>query len=140
MICNMDKVFLRPITIFKQNIWHEKRKKDLELYISKPLNCSNNSILFPKLFWPTVRRNCSSDRETLMKFEAKFLRSQEQFIRTLKCQNNFLQQNAFLTYSWKFLSSNTSEQLKLKLNKLLGFRNLQEKLKKQFFPPMCFER
>ena len=28
-------------------------------------------ILFPKLFWPTVRKNCSSDRETLLKFEAK---------------------------------------------------------------------
>ena len=52
-------------------------------------------ILLPKLFWPTVRKNCSSDREKLLKFEAegrefsKFLRSLEQFIRTVKGQNNF---------------------------------------------------
>ena len=42
---------------------------------------SRNGILLPKLFWPTVRKNCSSDREKLLKFEAegwefaKFLRS-----------------------------------------------------------------
>ena len=40
-----------------------------------------NGILLPKLFWPTVRKNCSSDRERLVKLEAegrefpKFLRS-----------------------------------------------------------------
>ena len=54
-----------------------------------------NGILLPKLFWPTVRKNCSSDREKLLKFEtegwefAKFLRSLEQFIQTVKGQNNF---------------------------------------------------
>ena len=55
----------------------------------------NNGILLPKLFWPTVRKNCSSDREKLLKFEAegrefaKNLRSLEQFIQTVKGQNNF---------------------------------------------------
>ena len=29
-----------------------------------------NGILLPKLFRPTVRKNCSSDREKLFKFEA----------------------------------------------------------------------
>ena len=54
-----------------------------------------NGILFRKLFWPTVRKNCSSDREKLLKFEAEgrefeiFLRSLEQFIQTVKGQNNF---------------------------------------------------
>ena len=54
-----------------------------------------NGILLPKLFWPTVRKNCSSDREKLLKFEAegrefaKFLRSYEQFIQTVKGQDNF---------------------------------------------------
>ena len=54
-----------------------------------------NGILLPKLFWPTVRRNCSSDREKLLKFEAegrefaKILRSLEQFLRTVKGENNF---------------------------------------------------
>ena len=52
-----------------------------------------NGILLPKLFSPTVRKNC--DREKLLKFEAegrefaKFLRSLEQFIQTVKGQNNF---------------------------------------------------
>ena len=42
-----------------------------------------NGILLPKLFWPTVRENCSSDWEKLLKFEAegrefaKILRSPE---------------------------------------------------------------
>ena len=53
-------------------------------------------ILLPKLFWPTVRKkNCSSDWEKLLKFEAEgwelenFLRTLEQFIQTVKGQNNF---------------------------------------------------
>ena len=42
-----------------------------------------------------MRKNCSSEREKLLKFEtdgqefAKILRSLEQFIQTLKGQNNF---------------------------------------------------
>ena len=54
-----------------------------------------NGILFPKLFWPNMRKNCSSDRENILKFEAeghefaKILRSIEQFIQTVKGQNNF---------------------------------------------------
>ena len=55
-----------------------------------------NGILLPKLFWPTYcQKNCSSDREKLLKFEAEgwefenFLRSLEQFIQTVKGQNNF---------------------------------------------------
>ena len=54
-----------------------------------------NDILVPKLFWPTVRKNWTSDQEKLLKSEAegqefaKFLRSLEQFIQTVKGQNNF---------------------------------------------------
>ena len=42
-----------------------------------------------------MRKNCSSDREKLLKFEAEgrefayILRSLEQFIQTVKGQNNF---------------------------------------------------
>ena len=81
-----------------------------------------------------MRKNCSSDREKLLKFQAegrefaKFLSSLEQFIQTVKGQNNFWQQNVFLTCSWRFLIYNKLEQLKFKLKKILGFRNLQEKL------------
>ena len=52
-------------------------------------------ILLPKLFLLTVRKNCSSDREKFLNFEAegrevaKFLRSLEQFIQAVKGQTNF---------------------------------------------------
>ena len=55
----------------------------------------HSGILLPKLYLPTVRKNCSSDQEKLLKFAAdgrKFaniLRSLEQFIQTVKGQNNF---------------------------------------------------
>ena len=48
-----------------------------------------NGILLPKLFWPTVRKKNSGDREKLLKFEAegrefvKSLRSLEQFVWTV---------------------------------------------------------
>ena len=59
-------------------------------------------ILLPKLFWPTVGKNCSSDRE-------KFLRSLEQFIQTIKGQNNFWY--LFLEVSHKtFLENWVSKQ------------------------------
>ena len=54
-----------------------------------------NGILLLKSFWPNVRKNCPSDREKVLKIEAegkkkkKILRSLEQFIQTLKGQNNF---------------------------------------------------
>ena len=60
-----------------------------------PSNCARNGILLPKLFWHTVRKKCSSDWENLLKFEtegrefAKILRLLEQFIQTVKGQNNF---------------------------------------------------
>ena len=47
----------------------------------------DNCILLQKLFWPTVRKNCSCDREKLMEFDAEgrefeiVLRSPEQFIQ-----------------------------------------------------------
>ena len=70
-----------------------------------------------------MRKKYSSDREKHLKFKAgggefeKFLRSQEQFIQTVKGQNNFWSQNAFLTFSWRFLKSNKSE---FKLEKIIG--------------------
>ena len=51
------------------------------------------------------KKKCSSEREKLLKFEAegrefaKFLRSSEQFVQTVKGQNNFWLQIAFLTCS-----------------------------------------
>ena len=86
-----------------------------------------------------MRKNCSSDREKLLKFEAegrefeKILRSLEQFVRTVKGQNNFWQQNAFLTCSWRCLRLDKLEILKSIWKKLLGLRNMQEKLENNLF-------
>ena len=33
---------------------------------------TKNGILLPKIFWPNVRKNCSGDREKLLKSEAEF--------------------------------------------------------------------
>ena len=52
--------------------------------------------------------------------------SLEQFIQTVKSQNIFQQINAFLTCSRIFLISNILEHLLLE--KILGFRNMQEKM------------
>ena len=73
-----------------------------------------------------MRKNCSSKRDFFLKFEAegrrfaKILRSLEQFVRTVKGQNSFWKQNAFLTCSWRFLRSNKLEQLEFKLEKNIG--------------------
>ena len=62
-----------------------------------------------------MRKKCSSDRERLLKFKAegqefaKILKSLGQFVQPVKAWNNFWQQNAFLTFSWRFLISNKSE-------------------------------
>ena len=70
-----------------------------------------------KIVLTYCEKKCSGDREKLLKFEAesrefsKFLKSLEQFIQTVKGQNNFWLQNAFLTCSWKFLRSQKIEQL-----------------------------
>ena len=82
-----------------------------------------------------MRKNCSRYREELLKFEAEgrefanFLRSLEQFIHTVKGQNNIWKQNAFLTCSWRFLISNELEQIRIQMRKKYWeFRNLQKKL------------
>ena len=56
----------------------------------------NDSILFPKLFWPTVRKNCCSNHKKLRGLRPRFEKtfwdheSLEQFIQTVKGQSNFL--------------------------------------------------
>ena len=85
-----------------------------------------------------MRKNCSSDREKLLKFEAegrefaKFLRSLKQFIQTVKGQNNFWQQNAFLTCSWRFLRYNKLEKLESKLEKDIGIWKHAGKVGKKY--------
>ena len=72
-----------------------------------------------------------------MKFEAEgreFAKRIRSLTRTIFSNSErsvqFLKQNAFLTSSWSFLRSNMLEKLEFKLEKLIGSRNLQEKLEK----------
>ena len=46
---------------------------------------------------------------------------------------SFFKQILFLNCSWRFLRSNDLEQLEFKLKKILGFRNMQEKLENNVF-------
>ena len=78
LICSLLKWV--PYCITYSDIWNS--------------SCECTEML-PKLFWPTIRKNCFSDQEKLLKFEAegrelaKFLRWLEQFVPTVKGQNNF---------------------------------------------------
>ena len=71
-----------------------------------------------------MRKNCPSDREKVLKFEAeggefaKVLRSLEQFAQTVKGQNNFWKQNAFLNCYWRFLISFKLQKLEFKFEKI----------------------
>ena len=87
---------------------HRKIRPLFGWMVSCYQNCSGLS---------TLRKNCSNDCEKLLKFKAKgrefakIMGSLEQFLQTVKGQNNFWQQNAFLTCSWRFLRSNKLELL-----------------------------
>ena len=58
------------------------------LYIVKD---TRNGNLLPKLFWPTVIKNCSSDREKL----ANFLRSLETIYSNSETSEQFLLTECF---------------------------------------------
>ena len=70
----------------------------------------------------TVRKNWSSDREKLLKFEAegrelaKFLRVIKQFVQT----EQFLVTECFYDFFCRFLISNKLEQLEIILEKIIG--------------------
>ena len=73
-----------------------------------------NGILLPKLFRPTVRTNCSSDREKLLKFEAdgwEFAKFLQRIYSSSEKSEQFLVTECFLTCSLRFLISNELEQL-----------------------------
>ena len=77
-------MFLRIVVTITAYAWAKKTNNDV---IQSQVHKYSIDILFPKLFWPTVRKNCSSDREKLLKFEAEgweFAIFWGQFIGTLK--------------------------------------------------------
>ena len=86
-----------------------------------------------------MRKKYSSDRDKLLKFEtegresAKFLRSLEQFIQTVKGQKQFLVTECFFNLFLEVCQiSKKKNNYNSNLKKILGFRNLQETLEKTF--------
>ena len=73
-----------------------------------------------------MRKNCSIDREKLLKLEAEGREFAKNFEITRTIYSNsemskqFLSQNAFLTCSWRFLISNRLEQLEFISEKNIG--------------------
>ena len=67
-----------------------------------------------------MRKKCFSNRE-------EFLRYLEQFIQTVKGQNSFL------TCSLKFLLYDKLEQLKSKLEKIIGIEKHAGKVRKELY-------
>ena len=90
-------------------------------------------VLSSDLFWPSVRKkNVLVIKKIFCKFEAEgsefvsFLRSIQQFIQTVKDQNNFWKKNTFHSFTGGFYRSNILEQLIYQLEQKMGCRNLQE--------------
>ena len=82
------------------------------------------SILFPKFFWPTVRKNCSIDQEKLKAEGREFAKILGLSFKTIYSNSErslqFLKQNVFLTCSLRILRSNELEHLGFKLEKVIG--------------------
>ena len=72
-----------------------------------------------------MRKNCSCDRNILLKFEAEgrefatFLRSLEHLFEQEKGRKVF-KTECVLTCFWRFLRSGTLKQLRLKSEKIIG--------------------
>jgi hypothetical protein len=67
-----------------KHIYKHCRFQKFNLFLSiRQFHClhgnSGNGILFTKLFWPTLRKNYSSDQEKLLKFKAEALRIRKIF-------------------------------------------------------------
>ena len=89
-------------------------------------NCSD--LLREKNVWEKFLNIEAEGREF-----SKVLRSLEQFIQTVKGENNFWSQNAFLTCSWRFLWCQKLEQLLFKIKKFIGILKSAGKVRKRFY-------
>ena len=119
------------------NYWYQYRSC-LRLIIcfggyEKIIFKSKNGILLSKLFWPTVRKNGSSDWEKLI-FE---------IIRTIFPNSERSEQvfvtECFFNLFWRFLISNKLEQLELKLEKIIGIQKSSGKVEKITFSSLKSE-
>ena len=64
-----------------------------------------NDILLPKLFWPTVRENCSNDREKLLKFEAVGWEFEKKIEITRTIYSQCERKEQFLVTEWFLICS-----------------------------------
>ena len=69
-----------------------------------------NGILFQELFWP-------NERKKNLVIQKNIFDITRTTYSHLERSENFLKQNAFLAYSWRFLRSNILEKLEFKLEK-----------------------
>ena len=75
-----------------------------------------------------MRRNCFSDKEKLLKFKDRGQEISKILFYSNIQSIQFWKQNIFLTCSCNFFGSDKLETLNYNRKKMLGFRNLQEKL------------
>ena len=104
-----------------------------------------NSQLKFKNFWlkrtfvsKTTRKNCSSDREKLLKVEDEGREFAKKFEITRTIYSNserseqFLATECFFNFCpWKFIISNKLEQLEFKLEKIIGIVKHTGKVRKR---------
>ena len=65
---------LRHKAIWSSEVWHTYKPVKTVHFMAKSSINYRNSILFLKLFWPIVTKNCSCDGEKLLNSSPKFLR------------------------------------------------------------------
>ena len=130
---NLDS-FIIQLT---RKILPSKYRKDLQFLMRKKTikSALRNGILLTKLFLPTERKNWSSDREKLEIRDwrlriCKLFEITRTIYSNSEGQNNFWWQNAFLTFSWRFLISNELEQLEFRLEKNVGIQKPTGKVRK----------
>ena len=75
-------------------------------------------ILFPKLFWPSGRKNnVLVTEKNFWPSICKIFEITRKIYSNSERSEQFLKQNDFLTYFWRFFRSNTLEQIEFKLEK-----------------------
>ena len=111
--------FYQPISSEGALFFQSSTKRDKKNSLGGLFRKKRTGILLPKLFWPTVKFFFCKFSAFSLEFQ-KFFSITRTIYQTVKGQNNFWSQNAFLTCSWRFLISNKLEQLDFKLEKIIG--------------------
>ena len=101
---NGVKTFMQQTTIWQDFMIRQAQCSDVAIVPTSKALLKNldwqeqickRGILLPKLFWPTVWKNCSSDREKLVQLDDEdweFCKNFEitaQFVQTVKGHNDY---------------------------------------------------